>query len=232
MNDTKWLRTDLNVVNLTGLDSGIDTYSISLSAHNALGSSPNMTLNLKTIGRGEQTVMDWSHYSSHACTHCSHTAPAGSPLHLTIVSLGPTSISLRWSELECAQRGGTITGYMLEYKESIRNEWMSLIVPKERAEVGNLTESTTYLFRIAAMNVNGMGPFSDIETGTSTGTYYSSYITVLQVKTLQYFFYISKAINSTYICYSSSCVDWEPFGSGAVLFSMCNSLLIQVCRLM
>lgn len=47
------LNASVHEIELTDLDSGVGTYKVSLSAQNALGSSPNITVHFKTTERGE-----------------------------------------------------------------------------------------------------------------------------------------------------------------------------------
>ena len=65
--------------------------------------------------------------------------------------------------MNCTQRNGTITGHIVQYYieggEAVFNvnvsQGISSIV------ISNLTESSFYYIRIAAINDNGMGPYSE-----------------------------------------------------------------------
>ena len=68
-----------------------------------------------------------------------------------------TSVMLTWNEVNCLQQNGAITGYMIRYvgdSQTITN------TSSKTYTVQGLDPFTEYLFSVAAMNSNGVGPFS------------------------------------------------------------------------
>ena len=63
-----------------------------------------------------------------------------------------------WDAIECIERNGIITGYVVEFQEqggaSIPGE-----VVGQNFTATELTPATRYTFRVAGVNSNGTGPF-------------------------------------------------------------------------
>ena len=84
----------------------------------------------------------------------------------------PTEVSLMWRELPCVQQNGPITGYIVRYHATCgagRNVQQNKLVVTTSDIIDGLTPNTEYVFQVAAVNVNGTGPFS--EPITLGGTY-------------------------------------------------------------
>ena len=74
-----------------------------------------------------------------------------------------TEVSLRWREVPCIQQNGPINGYVVQYfatHGANRDAQNKLVVTTEDI-IGGLTPNTEYVFQVAAVNVNGTGPFSE-----------------------------------------------------------------------
>ena len=72
-------------------------------------------------------------------------------------------VSLRWRRVSCVQQNGPITGYVVRYYITCgadRNVQQESVVTNSTT-IGNLTPYTEYAFQVAAVNVNGTGPFSE-----------------------------------------------------------------------
>ena len=78
------------------------------------------------------------------------------------MSLSTTSRSVvvSWTGIECIERNGEITGYTVKFQEEggtrIPGEVMDQIFT-----ASSLTPHTNYTFRVAGLNSNGTGPFSE-----------------------------------------------------------------------
>ena len=76
----------------------------------------------------------------------------------------PTEVSLSWKEVLCVQQNGPITGYVVRYYATcgadgdIRRH-KSVVTAGDI--IDDLTPNTEYVFQVAAVNVNGTGPFSE-----------------------------------------------------------------------
>ena len=74
-----------------------------------------------------------------------------------------TTITLTWDDINCVDRNGVITGYMVQY--GITTFSTSVNVTESFASnrtfaASGLVPLTTYMFRIAAVNSDGVGPYS------------------------------------------------------------------------
>ena len=78
-----------------------------------------------------------------------------------------TEVLLKWRELTCIQQNGLITGYIVQYYASCgvdRNMQQNKSVVTNTTIINGLTPNFDYAFEVAAVNVNGMGPFSETIT--------------------------------------------------------------------
>ena len=96
-----------------------------------------------------------------------HAAPTGVPRRVSPSSTS-TSIMVTWDIIDCIERNGVITSYLVEFKEEggagIPGEVMG-----QSFTTSGLTPSTSYTFRIAGVNANGTGPFTEnMTTNTSS----------------------------------------------------------------
>ena len=65
--------------------------------------------------------------------------------------------------MNCTQRNGTITGYIVQYYIEGGEAVLTVNVPQGISSIviSNLTESSFYYIRIAGINDNGIGPYSE-----------------------------------------------------------------------
>ena len=75
----------------------------------------------------------------------------------------PTEVSLRWREVTCVQQNGPITGYVVQYyaTNGTGRDVQNKSVVTTGGIIDGLTSNTEYAFQVAAVNVNGTGPFSE-----------------------------------------------------------------------
>ena len=74
--------------------------------------------------------------------------------NLQNISATPNSITLTWNALRCVNRNGALTGYKIQYGDN-----METVTGTSFTATG-LIPLTTYMFRVAAVNGNGTGPYS------------------------------------------------------------------------
>ena len=73
------------------------------------------------------------------------------------------SVNVSWNEIECIERNGIITNYTVEFLSLGESVIPGvLMVDERRFTASRLTPFTNYTFRIAGVNSNGTGPFSNI----------------------------------------------------------------------
>ena len=74
-----------------------------------------------------------------------------------------TSVSVSWDAIDCTERNGIITGYTVEFQEQGGARIPGEVV-NQTFTASELTPNMNYTFRVAGVNSNGTGPFTDIIT--------------------------------------------------------------------
>ena len=90
--------------------------------------------------------------------------PSAPPVNIQAEADSSTSVRVSWDEPEEESVNGEITGYRLKYKTKARGaKGNTLVIDATAREytMGNLDSNTQYLIRMAVVNHNGTGPFSD-----------------------------------------------------------------------
>ena len=88
------------------------------------------------------------------------SAPTGVPRNLTYAITSRYTI-FNWRQIECIERNGVITNYTVVFQEQ-----GGAVIPGEvnvmdrTFTASGLTPHTNYIFRVAGVNSNGMGPYS------------------------------------------------------------------------
>lgn len=95
---------------------------------------------------------------------CVSVAPASAPGVPTGVSgtAGDTQVSLTWTE-PASDGGSAITDYVVQYSSDSGSNWNTFsdgTSSSASATVTGLTNDTAYIFRVAAVNSVGTGPYS------------------------------------------------------------------------
>ena len=89
-------------------------------------------------------------------------APTRPPRDMT-PSTTSRSVSVSWSTIECIERNGEITNYTVVFQEQ-----GGAVIPGEvnvmdrTFTASGLTPHTNYTFRVAGVNSNGTGPYTNI----------------------------------------------------------------------
>ena len=91
--------------------------------------------------------------------------PTGAPQNV-IASATSRSVSASWDVIECIERNGFINVYNVVF-EDLSGAVVPGKVTNQNFTVSGLTPHTTYTFRVAGINNNGQGPFSDTLTITT-----------------------------------------------------------------
>ena len=81
---------------------------------------------------------------------------------------------MSWTEIECIERNGPITNYMVEFRE-VGGAVTPGVVVNRTFTASGLTPYMNYTFRVAGVNKAGIGPFSNtsIQTEEESMWYYS-----------------------------------------------------------
>ena len=115
--------------------------------------------------------------------YCVTSGPAGIPTGVRSTTLNSTSITVMWDRLSCVDHNGEITGYRIQYGITTLSTTVNITgtsASDRTFTASGLVPLTTYMFRIAAVNSDGVGPYSNTESFDTifpTGIVYS--ITVL-----------------------------------------------------
>ena len=75
------------------------------------------------------------------------------------------SVSVSWSTIECIGRNGEITNYMVVFQEQVGAVIPGEVNAMDRTFTATgLSPYTNYTFRVAGVNSNGTGPYTNIST--------------------------------------------------------------------
>ena len=98
----------------------------------------------------------------HCQYHCTDP-PSGAPVLLVPVIINSTAVILSWGEVNCTERNGAITGYSVQYSivGAIHSTNVNVTGDVTSTVIDGLKEFTIYLVSVAAINGNGIGPYSD-----------------------------------------------------------------------
>ena len=96
------------------------------------------------------------------------TVPTGVPRNVTY-TVTSTSVNINWFQIDCIERNGVITNYTVVFQEQ-----GGAVVPGEvnmdrMFTARRLTPHTNYIFRVAGVNSNGTGPYSNDITVLTDG---------------------------------------------------------------
>ena len=100
--------------------------------------------------------------------------PSASPLPVSVSGITSSNITVQWGTVDCIQTNGNITGYSVRYElvGSGSRENVSVSGSSTTSVIlTGLTPSTTYTIQVAAVNVAGVGVYSDPINQTTFGNY-------------------------------------------------------------
>ena len=99
-----------------------------------------------------------------------HTVPNGVPQSLSAEAIYSNSTIISWTEVECIERNGPITHYVIQYGTSC-DEFQTENTRDNSTlsyTIKGLTPHTEYIIQVAAANVHGRGPFTEPAIKVST----------------------------------------------------------------
>ena len=85
-------------------------------------------------------------------------APSAAPTNVDVPVINSTAITVQWEMIPCIEQNGDITGYIVRYGSQTQSVSGGSVT---ETTISNLTPSTTYNVRVAAMNDADTGPFSN-----------------------------------------------------------------------
>ena len=90
------------------------------------------------------------------------TVPSSPPLDVMVESRNPASLNVSWDRPVSRDRNGDITGYVIQYTRIGSSDMMSVDVTSGTTHtISGLVAYVNYSVIVAAMTVNGTGPFND-----------------------------------------------------------------------
>ena len=88
-------------------------------------------------------------------------APTGAP-HVLSHTVTSTSVNINWLEIDCIERNGVITNYTVVFQEQGGAVILGEVNVMDRTfTASGLTPHTNYIFRVAGVNSNGTGPYTN-----------------------------------------------------------------------
>ena len=84
-------------------------------------------------------------------------APSAAPTNVDVSVINSTAITVQWEMIPCIEQNGDITGYIVRYGSQTQSVSGGSVT---ETTISNLTPSTFYNVRVAAMNDADTGPFS------------------------------------------------------------------------
>ena len=84
-------------------------------------------------------------------------APSAAPTSVSVSVINSPAITVQWAMIPCIEQNGDITGYIVRYGSQTQSVSGGSVT---ETTISNLTSSTTYNVRVAAMNDTDTGPFS------------------------------------------------------------------------
>ena len=84
-------------------------------------------------------------------------APSAAPTNVDVPVINSTAITVQWEMIPCIEQNGNITGYIVRYGSQTQSVSGGSVT---ETTISNLTPSTTYNVRVAAVNDADTGVFS------------------------------------------------------------------------
>ena len=113
--------------------------------------------------------------------------------------INSTAISLSWGEVNCTERNGAITGYSVQYSivGGIQSTTVNVTEDVTSIVIDGLTELMTYTVSVAAINSNGIGPYTNgVEVLTGRTFLYSIAVCTIFFGTIVSKIFVQKFKNS------------------------------------
>ena len=88
-------------------------------------------------------------------------APTAPPRRINNISVTSRNVRVSWTKIRCIERNGPITSYTVEFQE-VGGALIPGVVVNRTFTASGLTPYTNYTFRVAGVNNNDTGSFSNV----------------------------------------------------------------------
>ena len=126
-----------------------------------------------------------------------YPAPSAPPTDVQISDKNSSTITMRWSPVKCIHRNGDVTGYSVRYRIQGNGSIQTVNVIGEDStdkSISGLKSSTIYSIEVAAVNIAGIGMYSNPLNVTTSVT--GNFFQLKRDKYIQYNLCISILIVS------------------------------------
>ncbi len=106
----------------------------------------------------------------------------GHPRALSAREILSTNITLTWTEIDCLDRNGVITNYLIQYRqEGASYMTVNMLSNSTTHVITGLEPFTVYTFTVAGVNSISTGPFSDSISIRTSKLYIYIYIYIIYI---------------------------------------------------
>ena len=95
------------------------------------------------------------------------TVPSSPPQTVMVTSVNPASLMVSWEIPSTINYNGPITGHVIQYTRDGTSDIMNVSSGTTQYTISGLVAYVDYSVTVAAVNVNGTGPFTDPVVGRS-----------------------------------------------------------------
>lgn len=108
--------------------------------------------------------------------------PPSAPRWLDVINISRNSADLKWTAPE-RDGGSPITNYVVEKRDARRKGWQTVdtTVKELKYTVTPLNEGSLYVFRVAAENAVGLGPFCELPDSVLAKDTFSEFYSFLHL---------------------------------------------------
>uniref|UniRef100_A0A336LNC3 CSON008464 protein n=1 Tax=Culicoides sonorensis TaxID=179676 RepID=A0A336LNC3_CULSO len=142
------------------VDNGVEIYADSTDTRTTISELRPYTEYAISVVPWNQNGMGDS--SNELVVRTYSSTPSEPPSNVSLETTGSTSILIRWEPPPIEERNGQITGYKIRYKKPKKQGGVETTPGNSRQfELKNLERTSAYQIKIAAMTINGTGPFTE-----------------------------------------------------------------------
>ena len=94
--------------------------------------------------------------------HVTNIVPSSPPRNVMVTTVNPSSLMVSWKPPPVIDHNGPLTGHMIQYTRVRSNDIMNDVVTSGTThKISGVVAYSNYSIRVAAVNDQGAGPFSN-----------------------------------------------------------------------